>query len=926
MLRQALEEWTQGLSDEDQACAVAALAVLGFDGSGAGGPSLEALIARARERDPPDSFVSEVRFEDQLSRGEVAPAAEFARAWKAGAGKRFSPVRICVRVAKDEPSFAALVAWLERVLRNHAAGIATLFFFPSWLERHAVRWRWPLRVGIPDGPEGDALAEACERSVGRRTLIRFQRSTVAEVHDILLVPPLLDLEGFLVRLAKYNRATVVLVGGSLSVESWPKLMAMLRGSAMTAVEGDLVGYFRRMLSMLKLNLPLDFALNSIPPRSTSLLADPVFVQTSNLGAQPDAEFASVPDPVKGKSIVPGGTRGSLGELAKPPPVMGPGPLSAAEVRLKVGQLKPVRWVQARVLAVSRQNIAAIERGSWGELPPARRFVWGKPRLVGVHIGVPRAGALRPDQPLPEDSLQFLGGEETLSVAVIAHGCTVVALPPERASWAVALELERIQRREESGERALNTLLLPRFHDSSVAWFALRPGGSRVEARIIVAHKNRVLQTLILNGPVRAFEAPPMPMADEIELTVEAMVHGDLQSLHERRSFDAALVVNDSADGKPQLAWLAGQRVELSNLDDTKAVFDAISDQLARLCDESQDFSQPGSEVLRTLLVNLANLGVALRRRIVEDTALGQAIGDEAAASRFQIVSATPEAILPLEVVYEGDAPADAAPFCPNMEAGLATGSCAACPRRFSSEVVCSVRFWGLSKVIERNAYVRPTKGDPEFAVVVEPAAGGRWFPEPDSAVFAYSDRATATSTARTALAEVVNKLEKLTRRPCAPLRDWTDWRTAVKERNPSILALVPHTERKGGVAAIEIATEQLLRATQITGTEVGTRTPRLAVLFGCSTADAKIPFTSFPANLRHAGVEITIGTLSPVLGRHAAPALCDLLDHLAAAWREAPATPLAELMARFRRKQMSAGLPFGMAVIAYGDADWTFGR
>lgn len=633
-------------------------------------------------------------------------------------------------------------------------------------------------------------------------------------------------------------------------------------------------------------------------------------------------------PPKMSDALPGAPPQDSSTSAPPPPE----PMVSGPVGGSQGE-RPVRWVQARVLEATKENVARVRRSKPGapveESPLASRFAPGKPHLVGIHIGVPLASALRPEQPLDEKSLRFPGGKETLSVVLIAPGCAVAALPRARKTWAGVLR--RLEKREEGGERALNTLVLPKESDSSVAWFALRPERDLVEARILIAHRNRVLQTLRLGGLASATAVESLsPPADEIKLTAEATVYsGGLESLRERRPFDAALVVNDGADGRPQLAWLAGQRVELSNLDDAKGVFDSISDQLAKLAEGGEDFGQPGSEALRAMLVDLANLGVALRRRIVEDTALGQAVGDPqpGAASRFQIVSATPEAILPLEFVYDGAAPADdAAPLCPNMATALAAGSCASCPHRSSPEVVCPVRFWGLSKVIERNAYIPSKHGDPEFAVVVEPSAGGRQFPEPDSAVFAYSDRAAATPTARTALAEVANRLQTLTRQPCEPLRSWTDWRTAVEQRKPSILALVPHTERKGGVAAIEIATEQLLRATQISRTEVGTRRPRLAVLFGCTTADPKIPFVAFPANLRHAGVEIIIGTLSPVLGRHAAPALRELIDHLAQAWAHAGATPLAELMARFRRKQMSAGLPFGMAVIAYGDADWVFGR
>lgn len=932
MLKDVLKDWTRGLSEDDRARALAMLVALNFDSRAPEGGQLDVELIQLARTEKPQSWLNfEYAYQAQLA----GSAGECARAWLATSNLRPQPIRLRVELRPWQIGSTDLIDWLDWVLRRPSTGVEGLYFDIAGLSSPRMPWRWPLSVCIPDGPDGDLLEAEIWSKVRPQwpDLVRIGRPAAGtEKGDILLIPSLPADDRMLERLARRHRASLVIALGSEPSHGWPAIATAFGSSAISMVDANLASAFVSLLVQLAHNEPIDLALaraRDWNARSRLLLAKTEFIGASRLdtflatlvrrAVAADAQWtvaATFRQP--GLESLRPSRLPRLTDLSFARESYGATEIAlvAADVEQKVVEVnavRPTRWLQARVHADRPGAIETIQAGRAEELETARRFERNRWSLVGVHVGAPRE-ALRVMQPLPEAELHFELHRETLGVVLAAPHCRVITLVragPQRPSLPLADGTDR--------DTAMTSIDLPELGDSNVAWFGLRPESDVVEARVMIMHGNRVLQTALLTGTT--FESGVECEDGQIDLTLETIVHRGLESLHARRSFDAAFVVNDSSDGASRLTTVAGQRAELRSLDDAKEIFDGITGLVSRLIDQADDFSEPGSEALRSLLVDLANLGVALRRRIVADTDLI----DLEVADRFQIVSARPEAVLPLEFVYDGEAPASDAPLCGEHANALQTGSCGKCPHRHGGEVVCPTRFWGLSRVIERHAFKRPAKGEPDFAVTAEPTPADRRFLPPASAAFAHSQRAAFTPVAKTALIQVSDNLEALTGQPCAPITSWDDWRHEVEAKSPSILALVPHSERIGAVDALEIATNQFLHAPQINGTIVGAKMPRLAVLFGCTTAGPTIPFASFPANLRHAGVEITVGTLSPVLGRHAAPALRDLVDALAEAWKSKTATSLAGLLARFRRDLMARGLPFGMAVVAFGDADWTFG-
>jgi hypothetical protein len=96
------------------------------------------------------------------------------------------------------------------------------------------------------------------------------------------------------------------------------------------------------------------------------------------------------------------------------------------------------------------------------------------------------------------------------------------------------------------------------------------------------------------------------------------------------------------------------------------------------------------------------------------------------------------------------------------------------------------------------------------------------------------------------------------------------------------------------------------------------------MLLGCETAVAgAVSYERFPGNLRTAGAEIIVTTLTEVLGRQAAP-LAERMVTLMLEGTNQPAR-FGETMVRLRRQLLAEGLPMVLAIAVYGDADWLVG-
>src|SRR5680860_64512 len=210
------------------------------------------------------------------------------------------------------------------------------------------------------------------------------------------------------------------------------------------------------------------------------------------------------------------------------------------------------------------------------------------------------------------------------------------------------------------------LLLPRVGSSAPTTFLLRtrPDTTVVDAHVIVAYGNRVLQTARLRGgvPGRAEDA-------RIRLEPESAVRLGTSDLAERRRFDAALVLGDGLAGTPRATALVDAKAVVVDLDDSDLAktTERIRARFGEIIEAHDDFTSLQAEGTRDLLLFLATRGALLRQALAADF-LGPALS---AAERLQVVAARPEASFPIEFCYDLPAPDPDAQVCPSAEQALA---------------------------------------------------------------------------------------------------------------------------------------------------------------------------------------------------------------------------------------------------------------
>jgi hypothetical protein len=945
MLRQALTQWLAGLNAEDRARALGALIVRGLNPLQTETGALEQrLIEDATAR---ASFTTRPNFEHHFQRDECLPAAMLARAWAAARPQVRSPVRVHVRLTENDAQNQEVADWLNRCLQDAEAGVDAVSFASSALsERPTHGWDWPIAVGILDGGEGDRLAQRLSQFYWPDLITVGRPSSGAERHDLLLLTGAEDWP----RAARRNRTTLLLVDAPFPEAELMHAGHAFRASAVGRALVPLMEGLTRLVEHLSHDEPLDIAWRrAFGPLAPPLWATPSLVEHSHVSAKWQQLTAQLEALAPKRAAVATQEafvhRGPTGSFRIDAADRAEDAFEADEAQddYREHEEEPAH----DDVAVFEEQLAELANAHFGhetdgasKVARAARVLdnlASQGRLPDRYLQVrlwpteyqPRHLVLPQDEPVRyvERGQWYLTAVDVTVARTSEHAprVSVAGLPFEQGRERLQIVLSSpsadivpVSSLEPTPQRLAATAVgwvdLPRAGDSDIAWFALRPHEGSLEVRVIVAAGNRVLQTALLRGGAASENAP-------LELRTEAVVRPLLEGANRRRSFDAAIVVNKNTDGVPRMTLIADRRVELEHLDDALAMFDAVSELSAQLTEDPEGDAADPAEALRRRLIDMADVGVTLYRRLVNDTQLREV----EAVERLQVISAKPESYLPLEFLYEGESPDSDAQICPNHATGIANRDCGACPHRKSAAHVCPALFWGSTKIIERHAYQQPAPGASTFAVIAAPTAKSSAFPRVRTAIFGHSDKAATTAPGKAALEHVAAYLARMTGTPCTPCADWADWKARVAHQSPTLLALVPHTEKVGASYALEIGTANFLKAGQVRAEIVGSTAPRMALLFGCTTGDARMPFASFPSNFRVAGAEISIATLSPVLGRHAAPALRDLLAHLDEAWASATPKPLAELMLEFRAKQLAKGMPFGWVIVAYGDADWTFG-
>ena len=478
------------------------------------------------------------------------------------------------------------------------------------------------------------------------------------------------------------------------------------------------------------------------------------------------------------------------------------------------------------------------------------------------------------------------------------------------------------------EPLVRSIELPPFGSSSICRFPFhtRQNTKMLTARITVLHRNRVLQTGLLQAPVGKNDGSPSFRLDAAPRVI-------LNGLDQRLNFNTAFILND-IDSRGAVHAVSGDRAAVFDMDDAAVrglvgVLDAAITDITERPRDYEGLRAPGSEAL---LRTLAQKGASLREYLMRHALRG---GNMSPPTHVQVVSAKPAKIFPVEFLYTLEAPENDAVLCAGAETALAEDQgrgCQVCQPAIRSDqgsvpidqerVICPVAFWGLRCIIERKAH---TPSDAEiggdYKLIPEPVGNRDRVLYPlRGAVIGATGKANRHDPA--AVPKMIDRVRQVVSN-VEVVQSWQGWVDAIGRSKPSLLALVVHQDRdRFGTPVLDIGSGPVLKSDLVKAKHVrpdDRGASPISLLVGCETALADIDYESFALRFQWRGAALVVSTIAKILGRQAAPAAAELIEAMANV--QTP-KPFAEVMRDLRRRLLLKGTPMVLALTALGDADW----
>jgi hypothetical protein len=827
-----------------------------------------------------------------------------------------------------------------------------------------VGWNWPLRIGfLPDDAsarlfeEMETYVRDIKEWIGPLVdLVRLDSET--DYCDLLLIPTSIQEACDLVsNLGIRISADSVVAIGPTTDYHWeiPKITEVFTDIVSTAgvgiapVDTSLCNWFATLIRELSHNEPIDVALFSACFYSGSkppfLAASRKLIEFSKLTesiksigeellkASPDAQPVTI---LNGEvfGIEPGDYHPrEIGKIFRNntdkfmfDEERRSGTRSASVTRSakrsmrrseKPEKVEP-RWIQADVYDLSADAKAPAK------LKNALRA--GAPHKAVILIGTTGAGSI---QNREEFDPKELSDKKTYKLTVIFT------------------ELQLFN------EPQVSSIKLPPRGNSTKCEFTFQvpEDVEKIEARISIVYKNRVLQTALLKADVVADPADTGGK-HSIEIVPEAMVRGDLSGLKHRRNFDGAFILNHDTGNAPGLTAIKDKYVSFSSLGELDSFVKKVDEFMTKVADYPGEYAgKLDIPATVTLMCDLAKHGRSLHRALAEFprgnmteifSALSQT--DPKITQRIQIISAKSDTRLPMEFLYDRKAPEKSdGQLCPKAEEALKQDACFPdCSGMLEPEKhVCPMGFWGLSKIIERHTYnTRYTEKevDGTFRFQSEPVEGRNHLDIFKGVLFGASNKAdkieVRSADGQTVtvepggLSKVLSVLDTVTNSKNQKVTSWKEWRDKINSApSPTALLLLTHTEKSGSVPALEIEEGVLVEMQSIEEDYVYSRkepSPPVVFLIGCETGAADIEFMNFVAQFRRGGAAIIVSTGAPIRGRHAVPVTLELLNQLKK-YSDQPATSFGQVMRIVKQKMVAEGFPMVLTLMTYGDADWQIG-
>jgi hypothetical protein len=850
-------------------------------------------------------------------------------------------------------------AWLTRLTWDSSTGVRSIFV-SSW-HGHRQAWHWPLRLGFLGDSASQTLLEEFHRS-DRDWIRRLTSFVDVEQNGLscdLLLSPLDARQTRDALLRARARATAVALIGSKPFDTSDEATAAedlertaeASAVAFLPVKASLelvVEIIRQISHDHPFDVAVHLALRSLASDPPLVVAREDFIENSRISrlgerwAERLDRLGSSDAANRMRSVASSSYLSELGAASE----------LAELAKTSDAKQSHARYLQAATWRLEERHRSEGEETVFVGQPliPASALVAEHWHVVGVSISPLLRKASSQLPPFPDDQIGWDGGPQEITIVIVAPDCNVASARLELIIDSAGVAYPRGPdylrfpvTGEEPNETASAQITAYPSGPSEMATFLLAPHRTgEVKARVMAVHGNRILQTAILQAPVLATLQAPVLGPDEtregeiIRLVPEGLIRSSLQDLEDRRFFDLAILTNDSLTGERQITAVSDQDVLLRDFGGFEKTAERVGERLRELVEEPEAFGSPDSDAMTLALNKLAHEGVLIRDGLI-DCGLGGILRKD--PSRIQIVSARPDDVLPLEFIYDGPAPDPKnAIACPAQTQALARASCGDCPNRTAATHVCAMRFWGLRKVIERHLY------DAETAPLLDRVTSRIPSPEleriahPKNRIFACSLRAGKFPEGPAAIQKLKQRLGLADARTLDPsiaepspltfhsIDNWVAWRDCVRDHAPTLMVLLPHTDVGAFGEELQIGEADALSNAQIDSTVVGTKPPVIVVLLGCETASTKVHYASFVARFRTAEAAVVIGTLTLVLGRHAALVADTLVEQLERYWSEPFRTAtVGDVITDIRRRLMQKGLPIGLAVVAFGDADWLLG-
>lgn len=960
MDRRNFGQWGLELSAEEFSRALAALGVLYQTGIHNLQFTAEELEARLRRKFSNARSPIQYFFNEQFTGGyirTIPPAHLFAEAWRRATQEyREDPddrypaqdkerLRLEVQRESEADSF-----WLVEQLSRPEVGVSSVYMRVD--EPSAdVGWNWPLQVGFLPDSASQKLREAIEelRDIQdwMRPLLKLVNiSPGCHTCDLLLMP--MTLREALAAALKATtpiEADCVLVLGQVK-EAPPciyPLVSALRSQIRTAGVGlSYVPYERRqewfgeIIRELSHNDPLDVALyracRRVKTRTPLLMAARRLVDFSRVSKTVRAlseTLASVTESDERIEITDDNSA-NLGIPAGhyPLPELGKRLRERLQDELKNFPFDSERHMATTIADLNTRAKPIIAAVPFLPAPPPRRIqaqvfdlsAPGERQLLrhALRANAPHAVVVR----VGAENQEWVTADKDFHEPVWTN-------ETEQELTVVFSESQLLS------EPQTSTIILPHTGDSTECqfFFHVKEGITRIGARMIVLHRNRVLQTALLTAPVVADPAESAEN-DAITLTIEAVVRPGMGDLEGRQRFDAALVLNHDTERVPGVTKIVGQHASFNappDLDKEVRKFDKELTEIANYPDKFKGSLDLPATV--EMLVYFARQGSLLYKSIVGDRIEDDAI---AGAKRIQVISAEPEARLPIEFFYERRAPKKDAGLCPHAIAALERGECLdTCPAESEqSSVVCPLGFWGLTRVLERHAHTKEfnqTNLDGQYRLQAEPVSTRRHLDVLSAAVLAASNK--VDNKVQGGVAKVQAALDSVLKKPVKVAKSWEEWTDEVEKDAPTMLVLLAHTAKSEDETEQELEISDGKPGTRLPVAEIEaeyvrapeTNPPPMIFLMGCETGAPEMNFLGFVPQFRRLGAAIVLCTGATIMGHQAVPVTEEFVKTLARHSAQGNAS-FGDTMLAVRRKMLAQGLPMVLCLMAYGDADWQLGN